>query len=281
MRMRGEDGGGGKGAEGDGGARDDSAQHRCNEKKKNTTTKHSSCQFRKQKRKMSDSSSSNSNNNSNNELVSQKELFVRRAIAAGISGGAVGVALAAAATAAVLRRPWYVRLNVSAKTAPFAIGALGGFGLGGERRLVLDRQALDAAALQRAAAATTSTEVVPQLDTVRLESLVAWPRENPFKFVIGTGVPLVGAILWRNLRSGVADSAGGKVSVALMHTRVVGQFSVLCLLVAAMLLSGRGPGAWSELQEQQFKQNEAAARAGRLQAATKYVDQKATVQKSN
>jgi hypothetical protein len=225
--------------------------------------------------------SEKTNNNESSSGVSQKEQFVRRAIASGISGGAVGVLVATAATAAVMRRPWYVRLNVSAKTAPFAIGALGGFGLGGERRLVLDRQALDAAALRRAAPSADSAveRVEPQLDTVRLERLVAWPRDNPFKFVVGAGVPVVGAILWRNLRSGVAESAGGKVSVALMHTRVVGQFSVLCLLVAAMLLSGRGPGAWSELQEQQFKQNEAAARAGRLQAATKYVDQSTSTTK--
>jgi hypothetical protein len=205
--------------------------------------------------------------------ISQKEQFVRRAIASGISGGAVGIALATGFTALVMRRPWYVRLNVSAKTAPFAIGALGGFGLGGERRLVLDRQALDAAALRRQSDADAHDETALTLDKVRFESLVAWPRENPFKFVAGAGVPLVGAILWRNLRSGVAESAGGKVSVALMHTRVLGQFTVLSLLVVAMLLSGRGPGAWSDLQEQQFKQNEAAARAGRLQAATKYVDQ--------
>lgn len=223
---------------------------------------------------MTASNNNNSTATSNNE-VSQKEIFVRRAIASGINGGCLGVLLAGALTAAVMRRPWYVRLNVSAKTAPFAIGALGGFGLGGERRLVLDRQALDAAVLKRLSAdgATDGDDVV-KFDTVRLESLVAWPRENPFKFVAVAGVPVVGAILYRNLRSGVAESAGGRVSVALMHTRVVGQFSILCLLVGAMLLSGRGPGAWSQLQEEQFQQQQAASRAGRLQATTKYVDQK-------
>jgi hypothetical protein len=207
--------------------------------------------------------------------ISQKEIFVRRAIASGINGSVVGVLLAGALTAAVMRRPWYVRLNVSAKTAPFAIGALGGFGLGGERRLVLDRQALDAAVLKRQSSAIEGGDVddAVKFDKVRLESLVAWPRENPFKFVAVAGVPVVGAILYRNLRSGVAESAGGRVSVALMHTRVVGQFSVLCLLVGAMLLSGRGPGAWSQLQEEQFQQQQAASRAGRLQATTKYVDE--------
>lgn len=218
-----------------------------------------------------------SENQSSESALSQKEIFVRRAIASGINGSAVGVLLAGALTAAVMRRPWYVRLNVSAKTAPFAIGALGGFGLGGERRLVLDRQALDAAVLKRMSAADASLDADSvQLDAVRFESLVAWPRENPFKFVAFTGVPVVGAILYRNLRSGIAESAGGRVSVALMHTRVVGQFAVLCLLVGAMLLSGRGPGAWSQLQEEQFQQQQAASRAGRLQAATKYVDQKAS-----
>jgi hypothetical protein len=170
-----------------------------------------------------------------------------------VNGAVVGLSLASLGTAIVFRKPFYRRLTASVKTAPFAIATLFGFGVAGERRLLVDRRVIEE---QRMAAVGPFDAV--ELEPLRSEGLVSWPRDHPFKALAVFGAPTVGAILYRTLNSGrlgcaallrnltsstcagLANSAGGRASVAFMHTRVVGQFSILALLVGAMLLSGRG-----------------------------------------
>ena len=81
-------------------------------------------------------------------------------------------------------------------------------------------------------------QAVP-LEPVRFEGVADFVDQRPFTALALVGVPTVSAILFANLRSSLAD--GGKLSVVLMHTRVVGQFAVLGLLVGAMVFSGNGP----------------------------------------
>ncbi len=198
-------------------------------------------------------------------MSADAERFQRRAIASGVTGSLVGFGLASVATAAVFRRPFYSKLTASVKASPFAMGTLAGFAVAGERRLLLDRRAVEE---QHADAAGVA------LEPMRSESWVEWPQKHPFTVLALTGTPVVGAILRSNLNSSLAESAGGRLSVVLMHTRVVGQFAVLALLVGAMLLSGRGPLAWAQLQKKARDDAAAAALEGRKRA-TMYVDERA------
>ena len=82
-----------------------------------------------------------------------------------------------------------------------------------------------------------------ELEPLKYEGAFEWVANRPFMVLGGIGVPIVSAILYKNVKSGLAESAGGKLSVVLMHTRVVGQASVLALLVGTMVMSGNGPFA--------------------------------------
>ena len=104
------------------------------------------------------------------------------------------------------------------------------------------------------------------LEPVRSESVGEWCRTNPFKLLMAVGAPVVGGVVYYMNNSNLSKSSGGRTSVAMMHARVVGQASVLALLIGIMVMSGNGPVARRvSLQERQERERR-AAEAGRARA---------------
>jgi hypothetical protein len=109
----------------------------------------------------------------------------------------------------------------------FPPGHVGAFGLKSEQQLMADRMV------------PNSTPLAPPHVPPLVERFVEGVQ-SPFRVLIMLGVPTVGFIGYRAFQSKLIESSG-RTSMAFMHTRIVGQITVVGILIGLMIFSGNGP----------------------------------------
>ena len=171
---------------------------------------------------------------------------------------AAGAAVAAAVGLATKHSPWFrIRASASAKTALIVSAALSGFAVSSEKTITADTRRLNAAKYdcqssrhddeyraiiqQRRAQSSSATAVTT---TTTTDALREWVDRHPFRALIFASAPVVGAIAWRQLADRTTPW-----SVRVLHTRVIGQFSVVVLLLAMMMVTGHGPSSWGSRRD--------------------------------
>ena len=184
------------------------------------------------------------------------------AIAEGLFNALLAAIPSGAALALFMRNPNFVkRTNYQSRTAIFIMPPLFVFGLTSEQRLIhrvhIDHQenrhsketvqwaekelahrktqrddfneTLHLTNLYQQSIEDSGVSIVPG-DTLGLHHRMAnYAAENPIKVLAGAAVPAVGAILYGN-----QSKQHLEFSVALLHTRVFGQFTTLALLLGVM-----------------------------------------------
>jgi hypothetical protein len=174
-----------------------------------------------------------------------KDRSVRRGLVTAAYGTAVSSALAFGA--AKMLGP---RIGLSGKTAIFISGPIFGFMIGAEKSVIMDQRR---AKLYNSRYYQQHKDDPDAVDAEGYEpapkqSMAEYVRTHPFGPLAAVGVPAVAAIGYRSVTK--EHGAGRPLSLKLMHTRVIGQASVLALLVALMLYAGKSPSGWDRASEE-------------------------------
>jgi hypothetical protein len=124
--------------------------------------------------------------------------------------------------------------------------------------------------LYRQAILDSGVRVVDTPELTTYQKTANYLQGNPFKVIAGIGIPSVGLIFMNNGKGG-AES----LQMQLLHTRVFGQFAVICTLLGVM-----GMKEMMDRNGQYVTEDDVEARIAEMESARIRLISKADYQKS-
>jgi hypothetical protein len=100
-----------------------------------------------------------------------------------------------------------------------------------EKQKTMSKEDLELHALYRTAILNSNVRLVDTAELSTYEKAANYVQANPFKLIATIGIPSVAAIFYSQGKHGTGKES---LQMQMLHTRVFGQFTVICTLLGVM-----------------------------------------------